>query len=99
MFQVSVGEPYDVKVRFENHPFILDKLRRLCSARTETADIEVSGSEIVYSDRIRGLEAFSRYLRRFGSSCIVECPDELRHMAERSAERLIERYAAEGGDL
>lgn len=91
MFQVSTEDPMDVRVRFENLPFIRDKIKRLCAVR-ETAHMEISGDEIIFTDTVRGKGDFARYLRRFGRSAIVEEPVQLREDMMNASRKILALY-------
>ncbi len=91
MFQISAEEAMNVRVRFENYPFIKDKLQRLCAVR-ETAHMQEHGKEILFTDTIRGRGDFARYLRRFGRSAIVEEPAQLREDMINSSRKILALY-------
>ena len=91
MFQVSTEDPMDVRVRFENFTFIRDKIERLCAVR-ETAHMEITGSEIIFTDTVRGKGDFARYLRRFGRSAIVEEPAQLREIMMNASRKILALY-------
>ena len=91
MFQISTEEPMKVCVRFENFPFIRDKIERLCIVR-ETAQMEIRGEEIIFKDTIRGRGDFARYLRRFGRSAIVEEPEQLREDMMSASRKILALY-------
>ena len=92
MFCISVDEPVHVKVEFENLFQIKDKLSKLLVNRPN-ATLVVSGEVLVYEDDISGLNDFARYLRRFGYSCKVIEPVELKDKMLESAERILDAYA------
>ena len=94
MFQISTEEQMNVRVRFENYPFIRDKIERLCAVR-ETAHMEIAGNEIVFTDTVRGKGDLARYLRRFGRSAIVEEPAELRAEMISASRKILQLYEAE----
>ena len=97
MFQISVEPPVDVRVRFENYPFIRDKIERLCRIRS-SGRIEMADGDLIYTDRIRGEADFSRFLRRFGRSAIVEEPGSLRQRLIDTSRKVIALYSpAESG--
>ena len=91
MFQISAEDPMNVRVRFENYPFIRDKIERLCAAR-ETAHMEIAGDEILFTDTVRGKGDLARYLRRFGRSAIVEEPAQLREELIGSSRKILRLY-------
>ena len=94
MFQISVEPPVDVRVRFEDYPFIRDKIERLCRIRS-SGRMELTDGEIIYTDRIRGEADFARFLRRFGRSAIVEEPQSLRQRLIDTSRKVISLYASE----
>ena len=96
MFQISAEEPMNVRVRFENYPFIRDKIERLCAAR-ETAHMETAGGEILLTDTVRGKGDLARYLRRFGRSAIVDEPEELRCEMINASRKILHLYGGEDG--
>jgi len=96
MFQISAEDPMKVRVRFENYPFIRDKIERLCSAR-KTARMEIAGNEIVFTDTVRGKGDFARYLRRFGRSAIVDSPEELRGEMINASRKILSLYGGQDG--
>lgn len=91
MFQISVEPPVDVRVRFENYSFIRDKIERLCRIRS-SGKLELSDGDLLYTDRIRGEADFSRFLRRFGRSAIVEEPESLRQRLIDTSRKVIALY-------
>ena len=94
MFQISTEEPMDVRVRFQNLPFIREKIERLCTIR-RTARLEVLGNELLYTDTVRGEGDLARYLRRFGRSVIVDAPASLRQRMIDSSLKTIALYEGE----
>lgn len=106
MFSVSVDPPMDVRVRFENKTFVKKKLERLRKARTRKNERQGSGSypvlsenedhsELIYLDRIRGLEDFARYLRGFGRAAVAEEPPELVERMKATYDRMTDLYTEE----
>ena len=93
MFHLSTEEPAAVRVRFTNLPFIYAKIRRLCEVRTHASmKLTADGTELLYTDTLRGLSDFARYLRRFGRSALVDEPAELRTMMMETSRKVMELY-------
>ena len=96
MFSISVEDPYNVRIRFENQSYILEKVKNLHSNRALSKFyVSDDGNEIIYTDTIRGLGDFSNYLRQFGRSAIVDEPLILREQMIHSSKMLIENYRKE----
>ncbi|AGX41942.1 WYL domain-containing protein [Clostridium saccharobutylicum] len=91
MFQASLSTPYKVKVEFDNIFNIKDKLQRLNKSRT-TSILKVVEEKLIYEDQICGLYDFANYLRRFGYSCRVIEPMELKNIMKNTYERILENY-------
>lgn len=93
MFHLSTDDPVFVRVRFANLPFVHAKIRRLCEMRPRASMKLISdGTEILYTDTLRGLTDFARYLRRFGRSALVDEPAELRDLMIMSSRKILELY-------
>lgn len=95
MFSISIEQPHHVVIRFQNEPYICEKIRQLANARFESrAKMELiqDNEEIRYSDTIRGLSDFARCLRQFGGSFIVEEPDVLRERVLQTGQKLLGLY-------
>ena len=93
MFSVSVDDPCEVRVRFQDKFNIREKVESLCRARpTARLDTIAGKEEFIYTDTIRGLNDFARYLRGFGSSAIVEEPADLRERMMNSSRKVMENY-------
>ena len=99
MLNVSVEDPIKVKVRFRNVQYVGERVKRLYNARRSTAEMSVSegGKSIVYTDKIRGLEDFARYLRAFGSNAVAEEPAELRERMIATNQKLLDLYGDGNG--
>lgn len=96
MFSISVEDPYNVRIRFANQSFIFEKIKNLHSNRSlSTFCLSDDGTEIIYTDTIRGISDFSNYLRQFGRSVIVDEPLSLREQMIQSAEMIIANYRKE----
>lgn len=92
MFGISMDGPYDVRVEFDNVYNIYEKLQRI-EERRESASVQPNGDKLlIYKDTIYGLSDLANYLRRFGSSCRVLEPQELKDMMFRSCKRILENY-------
>lgn len=102
MFSVSTEDPIDVEVEFDDFGQVKDKIYRLKETR-KNAKVEVypiPGTDpvkmkVVYKDRLRGLEDFANYLRKYGSSVKVIAPAELRDRMILSCERILKAYGVE----
>ncbi len=87
-----------VKILFQNFGNIKEKLSSLNSKRkySKLYEIEQIDPEIphtiVYEDDIRGLSAFSRFIRSFGSSALVLEPLELKEALILSNQKVLENY-------
>ena len=95
MFSISCEDPVDVKVRFQLFGSIESKVRSLAEIRkSEHLRLTVSsdGKELIYEDRIRGMEDFARYLRSFGRSALVVEPPSLVKRMEQTARNVISAY-------
>lgn len=87
-----------VKVLFQNFGNIEERLSALHSKRklsklykTEPLSDDIPHS-IIYEDDLRGISAFSRYLRSFGSSALVLEPVELRELMIQSNQKILNNY-------
>ena len=93
MFHLSTDDPVTVRVRFTNLPFITAKVQRLSEVRKKSSvELISDGKEILYTDTLRGISDFSRYLRRFGRAALVDEPEELKDMMLYTSKRVIELY-------
>ncbi len=91
MFSISTQEPIYVEVHFDNIFNIETKVRQLAAHRPQ-ANIELKNNTIVYTDYVSGLNDFANYLRRYGKSCHVIQPLELKEHFKNSVVRSLERY-------
>ena len=101
MFSISLDQPSEVEVVFDNVFRIKEKLQRVVSNRVN-ATLTDHEDKLIYKDRISGLYDFAGYLRRFGSACEVISPPELRQMMKNTAVRTLEAYKSlseGGGDI
>ena len=94
MFEASLGNIYNVCVEFDNVFNIKRKLTRLANSR-KYANIYENGHKIIYKDKISGLYDFARFLRRFGASCKVIEPIELKNIMIKTYQLIIESYSKE----
>ena len=93
MFHLSTDDPVEVRVRFENMPYIAAKLQKLNESRKYSSLTRINGErELLYTDTIRGVPDFARYLRRYGRSAIAEEPKELADMMIRTSRKVIDLY-------
>ena len=62
----STDSEEDIMIIFENDDYIKEKLKNLCVYRKSSgASVEENGDELIYRDRIIGIEDFFRFLRQF----------------------------------
>jgi len=94
MFSISVEDCYEVEVIFENIFNINEKLKRL-SEKRKYAKLSYKDEKLVYTDRIRGLYDFSKYLRGFGWACLATKPDVLVEQMYNSAKRVCQLYESD----
>lgn len=87
-----------VKILFQDFGNIRERICSLHRKRKNSKlyDIEPININIphtiVYEDDIRGISAFSRYLRSFGSSALVLEPFDLRELMINSCKKIISNY-------
>lgn len=91
MFQASLSSTYKVIVEFENTFSIKNKLQRLNKSRSKST-LRYLEDKLIYEDYISGLYDFANYLRRFGRSCKVIEPIELKDIMKKTYERVLEKY-------
>lgn len=91
MFGMSLDGHYRVKVEFDNLFNIKEKIFRLHNHRSKSKVLEVE-NKLIYTDTIYGIYDFARYLRRFGYSCRVLEPKELRDIMRNTYERILRNY-------
>lgn len=99
MFSASFEpEKSHVKVLFQDFGNIKERLTVLHSERkfSKLYEIEPISDDlphcIVYEDDLRGLSAFSRFLRSFGSSALVLEPSHLRELMIQSNRKILQNY-------
>ncbi|MFV0363688.1 MAG: WYL domain-containing protein [Suipraeoptans sp.] len=99
MFSASYSpEVSHVKVLFQNFGNISERVLSLHNKRKNSKmyslDVPIDGltHSIVYEDDIRGLSAFSRYIRSFGSSALVIEPIELQNNLIKSFNKILTNY-------
>ncbi len=87
-----------VKVLFQDFGNIRERLNTLHSRRKHSKLYEIEPltdhvpHSIVYEDDLRGMSAFSRYLRSFGSSALVLEPAGLRELMIQSNQKILNHY-------
>ena len=99
MFSTSYSpELTHVKILFQDFGNISERIQALHAKRKKSkiysldTPIENLPHTIVYEDDIRGLSAFSRYIRSFGSSALVVEPLELRDNLINSFKKIKKNY-------
>lgn len=99
MFSASYSTTLShVKVLFQDFGNISERVNSLHKKRknsklyTLETPIEGIPHTLVYEDDIRGLSAFSRYIRSFGSSALVIEPKELQENLKGSFSRILTNY-------
>lgn len=94
LFAVDGGELINVALRFRNTPSVALRVSSMAEGR-RFAQIDWDhneGKEILYKDKVRGMEAFARYIRGFGSDVIVDSPDVLRDRMLKTIDNLNSLY-------
>lgn len=91
MFSSATDGPHKVKVKFQNIYNIKEKMDKLKQNR-KTAYIFEEGNYFIYEDTIYGLYDFAGFLRKFGRSCEVIEPIELRDIMKETYKKLLESY-------
>lgn len=103
IYEEMISTSYDsqkthVKILFQDFGNIHERLNTLHTKRKHSKlyKIEPISDNIphtlVYEDDIRGISAFSRYLRSFGSSALVLEPAELREQMIQSNKKILSNY-------
>lgn len=99
MFSASFEpEKTHVKVIFQDFGNIKERLSALHNKRkfSKLYDISPLSEEIphsiMYEDDLRGVSAFSRYLRSFGSSALVLEPSSLQALMIQSNQIILKNY-------
>lgn len=91
-------EKTHVKVLFQDYGNIRERLTALHNKRkfSKLYDISPLSKEIphsiVYEDDLRGVSAFSRFLRSFGSSALVLEPSNLQDLMINSSQLVLKNY-------
>ena len=101
MFSISVDEPFELKVEFQNRINIYEKIKRMSVIRPNAVISLKANTEktiIYYEKRVRGIEDVARWLRAFGRSAKVIKPDILRERMKTSIIKSLENYGEELGD-
>ena len=88
------SQAHKVEVRFQKLKNTEEKLKTLFSLRSETAvyNLADNGKEYIYTDHVRGLTSFARYLRNYGMAAIPVKPRQLVEIMSRSAKRTLNNY-------
>ena len=88
------SQAHKVEVRFQKLKSTEDKLKILYALRRETAEycLADNGKEYIYTDHVRGLTSFARYLRNYGMAAIPVKPKQLVEIMSRSAKRTLKNY-------
>lgn len=86
------GPAISVRVRFRPDFGVHDKVRRDAAARPSAILTEEPGGGLLFTDTVRGLGEFSRWLRQYGASAEVLDPPELLELLRAGARRKLERY-------
>ena len=100
MLVVDVDPPEQVRVEIEaGNRNLIRKFERHIRTRNEgmadgqgVAALTGTNGGYLYTDTVRGLEELARFLRQYGRSVTVHCPEELRKKMLFTAERALERY-------
>lgn len=94
MFDISSEEERNVRIEFDNLPYIKAKLDNLLKQRKKYACLSFSDdkSKIIYTDTVRGLDNFAVFIRQFGKSAYVLEPQELRDKIKNSIKLSLEQY-------
>lgn len=100
MLAISVDDPQKIVIRFENQPFIKEKVKMLHQKRIDSSTLCVSEDnlELIYEDSVRGIADMYPFLRQYGSSAIVETPKKTQDAMIESARTIIEKYEEVWGD-
>ena len=88
------SQVHKVEVRFQKLKSTEEKLKTLFSVRSKTAKYYLAdnGKEYIYTDHVRGLTSFARYLRNYGMAAIPVKPRQLVEIMSRSAKRNLKNY-------
>ncbi len=99
MFSTSFEpEKTHVKVLFQDFGNIKEQLTHLHNKRKFSKLYEITPispeipHNIIYEDDLRGLSAFSRFLRSFGSSALVLEPSNLQELMIQSNQKILKKY-------
>ena len=92
MFGISLEDPVEVLVHFDDVANIRRKLIHLTKQRTVAACTPIENQQLEYRDTIRGLGDFASYLRQFGKNVHVISPDTLKQKMNDSVNKTLQRY-------
>ena len=95
MFSISVDEPFELKVEFQNTFNIYEKIKRMSVVRPNAVISLKSNDEktiVYYEEKVRGVEDVARWLRSFGSSVKVIKPSILKDRMKTSINRALANY-------
>lgn len=95
MFSISVDEPFELKVEFQNTFNIYEKIKRMSAVRPNAVISLKSNDEntiVYYEEKVRGVEDVARWLRSFGRSVKVIKPYILKDRMKSSIERALANY-------
>lgn len=99
MFSAGYDEsPYQVKVLFQDFGNIYTRFSNLCNVRKNAAITVIENPpenciyKYLYTDTIRGLSDFARFLRGFGYSVLAMEPPELKQMMINTYTRSLSFY-------
>lgn len=92
MFGISLEEPMEVLVHFDDVANIHRKLTHLTRQRPLATCTPIENQQLEYRDTIRGLGDFASYLRQFGKNARVIAPDVLKQKMSDSVDKTLKRY-------
>ncbi len=92
MFGISLEDPVEVLVHFDDVANIRRKLTHLTKQRTVATCTPIENQQLEYRDTIRGLGDFASYLRQFGKNAHVISPDALKQKMNDSVIKTLQRY-------
>lgn len=100
MFDISLDPPMDVRILVKDKAYLTEKFRHLKEVREKAGNhpeffFDEKTSCRVYTDRIRGMESFARYLRGLGSDVLVKSPEILAERMKGTSDRVIALYTEE----
>ena len=95
MFSISVDEPFELKVEFQNTFNIYEKIKRMSAVRPNAVISLKANDEktiVYYEEKVRGVEDVARWLRSFGRSVKVIKPYILKDRMKNSINRALANY-------